>query len=103
MTSRTIGAAEARNELPALLDRAEEGEMTVIIRRSKPAAAVIPAGDLEAYEVFRGVLHEFGEMLEVSTDPATISAVREAEEALTRGEVTWHHHVVLEATSGRAK
>lgn len=39
------GAEEARNQLPALLDAAEHGESTVITRRGRPVAAIVPVND----------------------------------------------------------
>jgi prevent-host-death family protein len=42
MSGSTIGAEEARQTLPALLDRAAEGETTIISRRGRPCAAVVP-------------------------------------------------------------
>ena len=41
------GAEEARNQLPDLLDDAEQGKTTIITRHGKPVAALVP---LEAYE-----------------------------------------------------
>jgi len=40
------GAEEARNQLPALLDAAENGRSTLITRRGRPVAALVP---IEAY------------------------------------------------------
>jgi prevent-host-death family protein len=42
------GAEEARNHLPELLDAAEQGRTTIITRRGKPIAALVPVGRLEA-------------------------------------------------------
>jgi prevent-host-death family protein len=39
---RQRGAEEARSQLPALLDAAEQGRATVITRRGKPVAALVP-------------------------------------------------------------
>lgn len=36
------GAEEARNQLPDLLDAAEQGRSTVITRRGRPIAALVP-------------------------------------------------------------
>ena len=36
------GAEEARNQLPDLLDAAEQGKSTIITRRGKPIAAIVP-------------------------------------------------------------
>ncbi len=40
------GAEEARNQLPDLLEAAENGRSTVITRRGRPVAALVP---IEAY------------------------------------------------------
>jgi len=43
MSRRTyLGVEEARNDLPSLLQAAEEGQATVITRRGKPVAALVP-------------------------------------------------------------
>ena len=44
------GAEEARNTLPAILDRAEHGASTVISRHGRPVAAVVP---IELYEAIQ--------------------------------------------------
>jgi prevent-host-death family protein len=36
------GAEEARNQLPELLDAAAEGRSTIITRRGRPIAALVP-------------------------------------------------------------
>jgi prevent-host-death family protein len=38
-----VGTFEAKNKLSELLDRAERGEETVITRRGKPVAKLMPA------------------------------------------------------------
>ena len=42
------GAEDARNQLPDLLDAAENGRTTIITRHGKPVAAIVPMGVLEA-------------------------------------------------------
>lgn len=37
-----IGAFEAKNKLSSLLERAERGEETIITRRGKPVAKLVP-------------------------------------------------------------
>jgi prevent-host-death family protein len=39
------GVEEARNRLPKLLDAAERGQTTLITRRGRPVAALIPMED----------------------------------------------------------
>jgi prevent-host-death family protein len=41
------GAEEARNQLPDLLDAAENGRSTIITKHGRPVAAIVP---LDAYE-----------------------------------------------------
>jgi prevent-host-death family protein len=38
------GSEEARNELPSLLEEAEDGRATIITRRGRPVAALVPLG-----------------------------------------------------------
>lgn len=40
------GSEEARNELPSLLEAAESGHATIITRRGRPVAALVP---MDAY------------------------------------------------------
>lgn len=40
------GAEQARNQLPELLDAAEKGRTTIITKRGRPVAALVP---LDAY------------------------------------------------------
>ncbi len=41
----TKGAEEARNELPSLIEDAQSGRTTIITRRGRPVAALVPLGD----------------------------------------------------------
>jgi prevent-host-death family protein len=45
---RRKGAEEARNQLPDLLEAAEQGEATVITKHGRPVAALVPIGALAA-------------------------------------------------------
>jgi len=42
------GAEEARNQLPDLLDAAENGRSTIITRHGRPVAALVPLQDYDA-------------------------------------------------------
>jgi prevent-host-death family protein len=42
------GSEEARNELPTLLEEAEGGRTTIITRRGKPVAALVPLAQYRA-------------------------------------------------------
>ena len=41
------GAEEARNQLPDLLDAAENGRSTIITRHGRPVAAIVPIDALK--------------------------------------------------------
>jgi prevent-host-death family protein len=49
-TTRRRGAEDARNQLPELLDAAEHGQPTIITKRGRPVAALMP---IKAYESAR--------------------------------------------------
>ena len=87
--NRTIAAAVAREQLTGILDDAENGKTTVILRHSRPSAAVVPAADLEAFNLFRRIMREVGETLEMSHDEDLIAAVRASQDELNRGEIVW--------------
>jgi prevent-host-death family protein len=40
------GAEDARNQLPDLLDAAEDGKTTIITRHGRPVAALVPINEL---------------------------------------------------------
>ena len=42
------GAEEARNQLPELLDAAENGRATIITKHGRPVAALVPLDDYVA-------------------------------------------------------
>ena len=44
------GAEQARNQLPELLDAAEDGRSTIITRHGRPVAALVPIGALDGAE-----------------------------------------------------
>jgi prevent-host-death family protein len=44
MVKRSYGAEEARTLLPELIERARSGERTIITRRGKACAEVVPVG-----------------------------------------------------------
>lgn len=45
MSKKTCGAEEARASLPELLDRAHHGASTVITKRGRPYAAIVPLSE----------------------------------------------------------
>jgi len=44
----TVGAEDARAQLPQLLQAAEQGRSTIITRHGKPVAALVPVDELQA-------------------------------------------------------
>ena len=50
---------------------------------------MIPASELPAFNLFRRIMREVGETLEVSRDPEIITAVKRAQEQVNRGEIFW--------------
>jgi prevent-host-death family protein len=44
------GAEEARNQLPALLEAAENGRSTVITKHGRPVAALVPINDFIGHQ-----------------------------------------------------
>ena len=87
--SRTIAAAVAREQLTGILDDAENGKTTVILRHSKPSAAVVPAADLDVFNLFRRIMREVGETIEMSQDADIIAAIRASQDEINRGEIVW--------------
>jgi len=86
---RTVAAGEARGHLNRILDDAENGIATLILRHSKPSAAVVPASEMEAFRLFQRLMREVGEALEVSEDPEIIAAVLEAQDQINQGHIVW--------------
>jgi prevent-host-death family protein len=48
MRPKTLGAEEARATLPDLLERAHRGRVTMITKRGKPYAALVPPENVHA-------------------------------------------------------
>jgi|ERR1700681_1918542 prevent-host-death family protein len=94
--ARKVSANKARAVLSDILDDATRGGTTVIIRHSKPAAAIIPAtefetyyNELETYYLVRRLMVELGESIAVSTDRAIVAAVARAQDDIARGKIIW--------------
>jgi prevent-host-death family protein len=45
MTPRSVGAEQARTQLPEILEEARHGRRTIITKRGRPYAAVVPVED----------------------------------------------------------
>ena len=56
-----IGVFEAKNKLSELIDRAERGEETVITRRGKPVAKLVPISAKHDVKVARAALQRIRE------------------------------------------
>lgn len=48
MNTGQKGAEEARTQLSHLLDAAERGDSTIITKRGRPVAAIVPVKDLKS-------------------------------------------------------
>jgi len=100
---RTIAATAARGQLNGILDDAEKGKTTLILRHSRPSAAVVPAKDLDAFQIFQRVMREIGETLQLSRDPEIVEAVKRSQEAINRGEVIWDGEMSEEIENARVQ
>ena len=87
--TKTIAAGEARGKFPDILDDAEQGRVTVILRHSRPSGAMIPASELPAFNLFRCFMRDIGETLDISRNEEIIAAVKRAQDAVNRGEIFW--------------
>lgn len=100
---RTIAATAARGQLNGILDDAEKGKTTLILRHSRPSAAVVPANDLDAFQIFQRVMREIGETLQLSRDPEIVEAVKRSQEAINRGEIIWDGEMSEEIENARVQ
>lgn len=57
-----VGTFEAKNKLSELLDRAERGEETVITRRGKPIAKLVPVHPVRDVERARAAARRIREL-----------------------------------------
>jgi prevent-host-death family protein len=69
----TYSVAEAKNQLPRLIDKARAGEEVVITRHGRVVAEVRPRGQLTAEE--RAALYDRMEKALAGQKPVSISAV----------------------------
>ena len=56
MKIRHKGSEEARNQLPSLLEGAEGGQCTIITRRGRPVAALVPIAHLQSMDQQKSLL-----------------------------------------------
>jgi prevent-host-death family protein len=78
-SKKTYGAEEARANLPELLDRAHEGRPTVITKRGRPYAALVPIDGsvLQRKRASLLALKGSGKGLWGKSAKATIAAMRD--------------------------
>jgi prevent-host-death family protein len=50
------GSQQARNQLPALIEAAEGGQATIITRRGRPVAALVPVDAVASAKQPKGLL-----------------------------------------------
>ncbi|HLZ96306.1 MAG TPA: type II toxin-antitoxin system Phd/YefM family antitoxin [Steroidobacteraceae bacterium] len=73
------GAEEARNDLPTLLEEALSGRATIITRRGRPVAALVPVAEYRARHRQQSLLalEGSGRGLWGKTSGSTIKRLRE--------------------------
>ena len=77
MAKKTCGAEEARANLPALLERAHHGGTTVITKRGRPYAALVPVAAAQERRSSFLALAGTGKGLWGRRPSATIAAMRD--------------------------
>ncbi|HEX5275168.1 MAG TPA: type II toxin-antitoxin system Phd/YefM family antitoxin [Candidatus Rubrimentiphilum sp.] len=87
---KTVQAKEARANLSELLDRVAEGESRLIIRNSKPAAALVPPEQARWLGYLGEILAEFAESLEISGDQDLVEQVKIANQEVAEGNIVWY-------------
>jgi len=87
---KTVAAAEARDNFSELLSNAENGEATLIIRKSKPAAALVPAELADYLKITKQIVHELGVSELMASDNNIVERVKRADEEIGRGEIVWY-------------
>lgn len=74
--AKGIGAEQARQRLPQLLDRASRGQTTIITKHGKPCAAIVPVASARASSRAVGLVALMGSGKGLWGDPTRY--VREA-------------------------
>ncbi len=90
MALNTISAAEARNNFSSVLDAAEGGKGTMIIRNSKQTAAIIPPELARLVPLLEAILRDMGESIKMSEDPEVLEAFRRGMDEIAREEIDWY-------------
>jgi prevent-host-death family protein len=87
---KSIAAKEARDNFSALLDNAERGKSAIVVRNSRPAAAIMPAESARLAPIIDAVMKEFGLSVEMSEDAEILEAYARAKDEMERGEIVWY-------------
>lgn len=90
MPIKTMSVKEFRDNLSEALDGAKIGETQIIVRHSKPIAALIPVAKAELLRLVDVVLRELGEAELISRDAAIVAAVKRADEEIAQGKIIWY-------------
>lgn len=87
---KSISAKDARAGLPRILDDAASGQSTMIIRNSRPTAAVVPAQLAELLPLVHSIMKELGESIQLSRDPEVLEAYRRGQTELENQDIEWY-------------
>jgi prevent-host-death family protein len=88
---KTVPAKQARENFSGLLDDAESGKgAVVIIRNSKPAAAVVPPEFAEALPLVQAILSDLGLSLEMAQDQEVVRAYQRGLDDIAREDIVWY-------------
>ena len=90
MALKTMSAMEARSKMASVLNDAEEGRATMIIRNSKETAAIVPAHLARLMPLIQDILQDLGESVEMSNDPDVLEQYRRGIADLQREDIEWY-------------
>jgi antitoxin (DNA-binding transcriptional repressor) of toxin-antitoxin stability system len=87
---KSVPAGEARKEISRILSDAEGGQCTLIIRNSKPTAAVVPAQLADLLPLVHAIMCDLGESIQLSRDSDILVAFENGQRELERGDIEWY-------------
>lgn len=90
MALKTMSVMEARSKMASVLDDAEEGRGTMIIRNSKETAAIVPAQFARLMPLVQELLSDLGESIEMSRDPEMLEQFRRGLADQAREDIVWY-------------
>jgi prevent-host-death family protein len=90
MALKTLPAHEARTRFSDVLNDAETGQGTMIIRNSKETAAVIPPQLARLLPIVHDLLCDLGESVEMSQNPDILEAYERGKADLEREDIEWY-------------